>query len=156
MVFWLRTHFKACLLVYECLNGLCLASMLPNPPCGELAYAVPVFDVPLCAYWSLIAVYCLTCLCGCLAVLAVKLGVGFSVPTLLHEYLHCCAEGFQSSVWWCSWLLLPMISRLACPASWVGLAKGLFRLCIFDIRYKMAIVYFPRWLEEHRGIARST
>ena len=65
-----------------------------------------------------------------------NLGVGFSVSTLLYEYLHCYAEGFQSFVWWCSWLLLPMISRLACPASWVGLVKGLFRLCIFDIRYK--------------------
>ena len=74
MMFWLRTHIKARLVVYDCPNGLCRASILPNPFCGELAHAIPVFDAPQCAYWSLIAVYCLTCLCGCLAVLAFKPG----------------------------------------------------------------------------------
>ena len=127
---------KLCLVVYGCPYGLCRASVRSDRSM--------VFWLMPCQFSMLHSVHAgLSLQCWVLpAFVAVwqclysNLGVGLPVPILLYEYLHRYTEGFQSSVLWCSWLLLPKISRLACPAGWVGLTMGLFRLCIFDIRYK--------------------
>ena len=114
--------------------GLCRASVLPRPTLRYFGLCRASFWCSRGACWSpscSVLPYWPLWLFGSICIHT--LGVGLSVPILCYEYLHCHSEGLWSFEWWCSWLLLPMLSRLACPVGWVGLSGRAYAGCAYSI-----------------------